>query len=165
MDEKKPSSSRICTWYGFHVNHPTYWAMLNWWFDEIWMKNILLLLIFHYKFKLEDMLQIWTIQSYVVELRWDTLDVQTRKRTIIYTIDCPGSIYNQNMPKAQSFTQLTVQAVFMIWICQLTLIAKVLYAKSGIVKIPYAKIPIDKIPYAESALCQNSNCQNTLEPH
>ena len=74
------------------------------------------------------------------------------------------SNYNLIMPKAQSFTQLAVLVVFMIWICQLTLIAKILYAKSGIVKIPYAKIPIDKIPYAESALCQNSNCQNTLEP-
>ena len=69
-----------------------------------------------------------------------------------------------NINKPQSFAQLTVQAVIMVWICQLTLIAKILYAKSGIVKIPYAKIPIDKIPYAESALCQNSNCQNTLEP-
>ena len=66
--------------------------------------------------------------------------------------------------QAWSFTQFTVQAVIMIWVCQLTLIAKILYAKGGIVKIPYAKIPIDKIPYAESALCRNSNCQNTLEP-
>ena len=56
------------------------------------------------------------------------------------------------------------QAVIMIWICQFTLIAKILYAKSGVVKIQYAKIPIDKIPYAESAICRNSNWQNTLEP-
>ena len=66
--------------------------------------------------------------------------------------------------KKQPFTQLTVWAVILLRICQFTLIAKILYAKSGIVKIPYAKIPIDQIPYAESALCQNSNCPNALQP-
>ena len=61
-------------------------------------------------------------------------------------------------------TQLNVQAVTMIWLCQLRCIAKILYSKSAIDKIPYAKIPIDKFPYARSALCRNSNCPNALQP-
>ena len=66
--------------------------------------------------------------------------------------------------KEHYFSQLAVQAVIIIWLCQLRCFAKILYAKSRIDKIPYAKIPTDKIPYAESALCQNSNCPNALQP-
>ena len=95
----------------------------------------------------------WNLQSYTQsETNWEHF----------FVCVVEGGIVKSCL--ACSLTQLIVQAVIMIWICQLTLIAKILYAKSSIVKIPYAKIPIDKIPYAESALCRNSNCPNALQP-
>ena len=66
--------------------------------------------------------------------------------------------------KEKYLTQLNVQAVIIIYLCQCRCIAKILYVKSGIDELPYAKIPIDKFPYAESALCQKSNCPNALQP-
>ena len=66
--------------------------------------------------------------------------------------------------KEQQFTQLNVQAVIIILLFKLRCIAKILYAESSIDKLPYAKILTNKIPYAESALCQNSNCPNALQP-
>ena len=59
------------------------------------------------------------------------------------------------------FTHLTIHSVLMIQIRQFTSITKILHAKRGAEKFPYAKIPI---PCTERPLCQNSNCQNTLDP-